>query len=76
MEKAIASFLFLLLLLGCSGTEKADSQPVSEKAPDYTTETVVTGIASPWGMAWLPDGAMLITNRSGELYLFGNGELS
>lgn len=76
MKKAIASFLFPLLLLGCSGTEEADSQPVSEKTPDYTTETVVTGIASPWGMAWLPDGAMLITNRSGELYLFANGELS
>jgi len=31
-------------------------------------DTIVTGIEVPWGMAFLPDGAMLITNRNGELY--------
>lgn len=76
MKKAIVSFLFPLLLLGCSGTEKADSQPVLEEVPEYTTETVVTGIASPWGMVWLPDGSMLITNRNGELLHYQNNELS
>lgn len=42
---------------------------------DYEVETVVTGIDVPWGMVWLPNGDMLITERSGQLYRFRNGSL-
>ena len=36
---------------------------------------VVTGLEHPWGLAWLPDGAMLITERSGRLRLVRDGAL-
>lgn len=49
-----------------------DDAPVSNifKSDKLTVklDTVATGIEVPWGMAFLPDGAMLITNRNGELY--------
>lgn len=43
---------------------------------NYTSELVVADISIPWGMAFLPDGSMLITEKSGELIHFKNGEKS
>lgn len=49
-----------------------DSTPVTNifKTEKLTVklDTIATGISVPWGMAFLPDGAMLITSRDGELY--------
>ncbi len=37
--------------------------------------TVVQNLERPWGMAWLPDGAMLITERVGRVQILRNGSL-
>jgi glucose/arabinose dehydrogenase len=42
----------------------------------YRVETVTTGIDVPWGMVWLPDGDMLVSNRAGELYRVSNGKVA
>ena len=31
-------------------------------------DTIFSGIETPWDMNWLPDGDMLLTERSGDLY--------
>jgi glucose/arabinose dehydrogenase len=33
----------------------------------FARETVVSGLEHPWGMVWLPDGNMLVTERPGRL---------
>lgn len=38
-------------------------------------EDVVEGLNIPWGMAFLPDGKILITERSGEVRMVEDGQL-
>lgn len=40
----------------------------------FRLDTVVSGLEVPWGMAFLPDGNMLITDRGGKLYRFTEGK--
>lgn len=44
-------------------------------AQDVKKTTVVESLDHPWSLAWLPDGAMLITERSGQLRIMRNGQL-
>ena len=48
----------------------------AQNQPGFRTEKVVEGIDVPWGMTWLPDGDMLVTNRGGQLYRVHEGTLS
>lgn len=43
---------------------------------NYKLKTVVSELDIPWGMAWLPNGDMIITERSGTLHIFSAGALS
>jgi aldose sugar dehydrogenase len=38
--------------------------------PSVTVEKLHEGLKNPWGMAWLPDGRLLVTERSGEILVF------
>ena len=42
-------------------------------AKGWQLETVATGVPQGWGMAWLPDGRMLVTSKGGTLHLL-NGK--
>lgn len=47
-----------------------------ETAAERNVRIVVTkGLSHPWGMAFLPDGAILITERGGTLRIVRNGVL-
>src|SRR3979490_46596 len=37
--------------------------------------TVARELSHPWGMAWLPNGDMLVTERAGRLRILRNGVL-
>jgi aldose sugar dehydrogenase len=49
---------------------------VESEVQKFVVDTVVSGLKVPWGMAFLPNGDMLITERSGTLHLFSKGKLS
>lgn len=41
----------------------------------FEVETVASGLEHPWGLAWLPDGTMLVTERPGRLRVVTDGSL-
>jgi len=41
----------------------------------FKVETLITGLESPWSLAILPDGRMLITERAGRLRIVEQGKL-
>jgi aldose sugar dehydrogenase len=45
------------------------------EAKGWSSEVVLSGLEHPWAMAWLPNGAMLITERPGRLRIVENGKL-
>jgi glucose/arabinose dehydrogenase len=69
----ITPILLLFFFIGCKAQEKPNDIPIQDEVKNYTFETVASGIQNPWGMAWLPDGTMLITEKSGILYHIKNG---
>jgi glucose/arabinose dehydrogenase len=73
MRKLAVAFV-TFISMGCSSQEKQEEISIQDEVKRYTIETLVDGIAIPWGMTWLPDGSMLVTEKSGVLYHIKNKE--
>ena len=73
MNKIIL-LLLPFFILSCHAQPNPNDVALQEEVKNYTLETVVDGIPIPWGMAWLPDGSMLVTEKSGILYHVKNGQ--
>lgn len=54
--------------------QSAEMTEQSEQA-DFKVVALTEGLDHPWGLAFLPDGGMLITERSGDLRFFKDGRL-
>ncbi len=68
--------LVLLLPTGChSDTGPAPISGEVAEAKGWTLEVLARDLENPWGIAWLPDGSALITERPGRLRWFRNGHL-
>jgi len=63
----------LFFIVACAQKKKNDVTLQTDER-NYTIDTVVDGLSNPWGMTWLPDGSILITEKSGELIHFKDGE--
>src|SRR5687767_5062594 len=70
------ALLGALAAAGCGGGTAAADGPIESEQAIFELVTVATGLDHPWGMAFLPDGGMLITERSGQLRLLRDGELA
>lgn len=49
-------------------TSKPTSNVFSSDGQTVKLDTVATGLGSPWGLAFLPNDELLITDRSGDIY--------
>lgn len=76
----VAGALTLLLVVAVPWMTRVPSGPViptadAPRAKGWEAVTLIEGLEHPWSMAWLPDGALLITERPGRLRLVRDGAL-
>ncbi len=73
--KPIHSFLSIVLITFASCAQQTESEIKAETPTkiNYTSEVVVSDLDIPWGMVFLPDGSMLITEKTGELIHYKDG---
>jgi glucose/arabinose dehydrogenase len=69
-------FLFIISffsLIACAQKNKSTVELEAPIAINYKTEIVVPDLDIPWGFVFLPDGALLITEKAGELIYSKDG---
>ncbi len=78
MNKRIMSFwsiiAMVVFLIGCNSEGRNADNNVSSIS-SVEAESVVSGIQIGWGIAFLPDGDMLVTEKKGTLYRVVDGEI-
>jgi glucose/arabinose dehydrogenase len=73
MMTRIALFGLAWFALGAAAAAQTAATPSAHHA--YRVVTVVEDLVNPWGMAFLPGGDLLVTERPGRLRLVRNGQL-
>jgi aldose sugar dehydrogenase len=76
---ATAAVCSALVSCGEKDTQDVDKTPVdasitSEKH-SFTVDTITNKLKNPWGMVFLPDGRILITDRAGTINIVKDGKL-
>lgn len=67
---------WMAVLSGCMDGPRLEGRDhVRSAVADFRVVPVVGGLENPWGIAFLPDGGFLVTERPGRLRVVRNGEL-
>lgn len=76
---AFAMVTLIVAALAMAGGTRVSAEPVfveDTQEERIAVEVVASGFEHPWGMAFLPDGRILVTERSGRLRLVSDGAVS
>jgi glucose/arabinose dehydrogenase len=69
--------VFLLTMIWALASATAGAQEFKTENGQIRVVSVASGLEHPWGLAFLPDGRMLVTERPGRLRIIGpDGALS
>ncbi len=77
MRYFILSFIiaFTAGLISCTSPADNNSGEEIEQEVQIKVDTLAEGLQNPWGMAFLPDGRILIAERPGNLRIYEDGNL-
>ncbi|WP_125561557.1 PQQ-dependent sugar dehydrogenase [Pseudoalteromonas rubra] len=77
MKKTLNKIALSLLFISAQSVQAVEPQTIelAKSADNYQLELVARGIQIPWGMVWLNDKELLVTDRSGQLRLIKEGKL-
>lgn len=75
MKLAILVFALVFVVPVYSQTSTPPLETVTSNAGNIRVEKLAT-LEFPWGMALLPDGRLLLTEKPGRLRIWANGKLS
>jgi glucose/arabinose dehydrogenase len=64
-----------MVILASAAQAQGGGQVYKSTAHDYRVVTVADGFVNPWGIAFLPNGDLLVTERAGRLRLVRGGKL-
>ena len=82
MRRLFVLFFAILPTIACGQASRPEGPAPASPQPGSTpnvvrAETVARGLENPWGLAFLPDGRMLVTERPGRLRVVtANGKVS
>ncbi len=71
---SVASATLYAVLLALSPA--ASARDFKTETVTLSTETIADGLDHPWGLAFLPDGALLVTERGGTIRIVKDGKVS
>lgn len=73
MKSPLLSLMLCFSTLSLSACLETQTAPVLDKisSSDFVVETLAEGLSNPWGVAELPSGGYLVTERGGQLYAIG-----
>lgn len=74
-QSGVMKFLFSVILMSYVSIIHADTRSFQSRQHDFNLEVVIDNLRSPWGMAFLPGGNLLVTERPGRLRLIEDWKL-
>lgn len=74
MSKIIHVLCFFVVMTQFSCGQKTDKEVETPAETQVSKEMVVPGLQLPWGLDFLPDGSMLITEKAGQLIHYKDGQ--
>lgn len=74
MRKSVLIPLLFVVMFNLSCAQDAENEVDTPEKIPFTAELIIDEIQVPWGMAFLPDGSMLVTEISGDLIHFKDGK--
>ncbi len=73
MKNSVLFVSLFIAAINLSCAQDTENQVDTPENIPFTAELLFDEMQVPWGMTFLPDGAMLVTQKSGELWHFKDG---